>query len=418
MAGKRPLGLFEGIGIELEYMIVDADTLNVAPVCDELLRAEAGEITSDVEFDDISWSNELVCHVIELKTSGPAPTLEGLAGKFEEHLKRIAAHAAPRGVRLMPTAMHPWMDPFAQMKLWPHEANVIYETFDRIFNCRGHGWANLQSMHINLPFKDDEEFGRLHAAIRLVLPILPALAASSPIMDGRATARLDNRLEVYRHNADRIPSVCGRVIPEPVFTRQQYEEQILHRIYRDLEPHDPAGVVRNEFANARGAIARFVRNAIEIRVIDVQECPAADIAVAAATVGVLKLLVNETWGDAKSQQAWPVDPLADIFERAIVEADAMRITNTEYLRAFGFVREESCTAAELWRHLIEHVDKHYPQDVSHVEPALRRLLYEGPAARRILAAAQDPSSPTQLKAAYSRLCECLKSNRMLGDALH
>ena len=31
-----------------------------------------------------------------------------------------------------------------------------------------------------VPFADDAEFGRLHAAIRLALPIAPGIAASSP----------------------------------------------------------------------------------------------------------------------------------------------------------------------------------------------------------------------------------------------
>ena len=75
---------------------------------------------------------------------------------------------------------------------------VIYQTYDRIFGCKAHGWANLQSMHLNLPFADDAEFARLHAAIRLVLPIIPALAASSPIADGRPTGFMDIRMEAYR----------------------------------------------------------------------------------------------------------------------------------------------------------------------------------------------------------------------------
>ena len=78
---------------------------------------------------------------------------------------------SPMGARLMPTAMHPWMDP-NRVQLWPHGTRVVYETFDRIFSCKGHGWANLQSQQINLPFASDEEFARLHAAIRFLLPIL------------------------------------------------------------------------------------------------------------------------------------------------------------------------------------------------------------------------------------------------------
>ena len=70
------------------------------------------------------------------------------------------------------------------MRLWPHENREVYDAFDRIFSCKGHGWANLQSMHINLPFADDAEFGRLHAAIRFLMPLMPGLTASSPVMDG------------------------------------------------------------------------------------------------------------------------------------------------------------------------------------------------------------------------------------------
>src|SRR5690606_12908976 len=114
----------------------------------------------------------------------------------------------------------------------PHDFNEVYRAFDRIFDCRGHGWGNLQSMHINLPFADDEEFGRLHAAVRLVLPLLPGLAASSPLVENRRTGSMDNRLEFYRHNCARIPSVTGHVIPEPVFGIEEYRDQVLGRIYR------------------------------------------------------------------------------------------------------------------------------------------------------------------------------------------
>ena len=124
----------------------------------------------------------------------------------------------------MPTAMHPWMDP-NDVELWPHGTRVIYDTFDRIFSCKGHGWANLQSLQINLPFAGDEEFARLHAAIRFLLPILPGLAASSPIIDGERNGILDNRLVVYRSNCARIPSVTGEVVPEPIGSIGEYHER-------------------------------------------------------------------------------------------------------------------------------------------------------------------------------------------------
>ena len=113
------------------------------------------------------------------------------------------------------------------MVIWPHDYSIVYEAFNRIFDCRGHGWANLQAVHLNLPFADDAEFARLHAAIRVLLPILPALAASSPIFEGRLSGVLDTRLDVYRNNCRKIPLATGRVIPEPVFSAADYHGRIL-----------------------------------------------------------------------------------------------------------------------------------------------------------------------------------------------
>src|SRR3954462_5006799 len=98
------------------------------------------------------------------------------------------------------------MNPDVETRLWPHDNAEIYSAYDQIFGCRSHGWANLQSMHVNLPFANDTEFARLHAAVRLVLPLLPALGASSPFAEGRAPGPLDLRLQAYRANSPSIPS--------------------------------------------------------------------------------------------------------------------------------------------------------------------------------------------------------------------
>src|SRR5690606_28989153 len=152
------------------------------------------------------------------------------------------------------------------------------------------------------PFDGDEQFRRLHAAIRIVLPLLPALAASSPFMDGAAAPVLDMRLEAYRKNCVRVPSVTGQVVPELVTTRAEYEGNILNRIYRDLELLDPEGILREEWVNARGAIARFTRGTIEIRVLDIQECPAADLAILQFIVNILQGLVDERLSTLEAQE--------------------------------------------------------------------------------------------------------------------
>ena len=218
MNRKKTLGLFEGAGIELEYMIVNRDTLDILPIADELLKAVTGSYINDYEKEGISWSNELALHVVELKTGRPVPTLSETISLFQQDIGQINSILAGFGGMLMPTGAHPWMNPCTEAKLWPHGQRTIYETYHRIFNCEGHGWTNLQSCHLNLPFSGSEEFGRLHAAIRLVMPIIPALAASTPILDAKLQPFMDTRMDYYRTNSARISSITGEIIPEPIFT--------------------------------------------------------------------------------------------------------------------------------------------------------------------------------------------------------
>ena len=406
MSEGRPLRLFEAFGVELEYMIVDADTLAVKPVADELLRQVGGGYDMEVDMGPVAWSNELALHVIEIKTNGPAPSLVPLGDTFQEHVGRIHELLEPMGARLLPGGMHPWMDPVGELRLWPHEDNLIYAAFDRIFDCRGHGWANLQSCHINFPFAGDDEFARLHAAIRMILPVLPALAASSPFADGAFTGRLDTRVAFYRDNARAVPSVTGKVVPERVFTRKDYEGELLRGIYDDLAPLDPGGVLAHEWVNARGCIARFDRMSIEIRLLDLQECPRADLAVAALVVAVVRALTEERFGSLEDQTAWPEDDLVPVLTACIEDGDEARIEDESYLRALGWVRPGSARAGDLWRHLTETTLAPGPGYEAFREP-LEVIAAEGCLARRLLRAAGPEPDHDDLVRVYSRLAEGL-----------
>jgi gamma-glutamyl:cysteine ligase YbdK (ATP-grasp superfamily) len=399
--------LFDVFGVEVEYMLVDRDTLAVRPETDLLLAAQAGATVSEVEVGDMTWSNELVLHLVELKVSSPAQKLDGVAGRFFQSVQQINEMLKESNACLMPTGAHPWINPAKDTRLWPHEGEEIYREFDCIFGCRTHGWTNVQSMHLNLPFADDREFGRLHAAIRLLLPILPALTASTPILDGEITGLMDSRLEAYRTNAQHVPSVSGRVIPEAIFHIDQYQSAILEHLYEEIAPYDTNGILRYEWLNARGAIARFERNTIEIRVMDTQECPSADLAVANAVVLVLKALVEEEWSSLQNQMSWGVEPLRRIMMDVIRDADQAVITDTAYLELMGYSMGAPCTAAELWKDLLDRT-----MTVDHSSHSiLRAILKHGPLARRILRAAGEAPDRAALTRVYRRLCKCLAEDQ-------
>lgn len=409
----KALGLFEAIGVEIEYMIADRRSLDIKPVADEALRAASGDgvYVSDIEIGPVGWSNELVNHVIEIKTIDPVALLSPMIGRLQENVETINGVLLRQGACLLPTGAHPWMAPKKETILWPHEGREIYDAYDRIFNCRTHGYANLQCVHVNLPFNGAEEFGRLHAAIRVLLPIIPALAASSPILNGVAQRALDARLTVYAGNAVKVPMVTGQVIPEPVFRPDEYHEKILHPLYAAIAPLDPAGILREEWLNARAVIPRFDRSAMEIRVMDTQECVSADLAVSAAVAAAAQALVAERWSSYETQKSWDTQPLKAIYESTVMAAHEAVITDKRYLSIYGIGQAAPMKAGELWRYLLDEIaDSAFLEREFHAP--LETILRQGALAARILRACGKDRGADSIRRTYERLAECLGTNRM------
>jgi carboxylate-amine ligase len=412
MSDATPLHAFEGCGLELEYMIVDRETLDIRPIADEVLRAPDGSWATDRERGAFGWSNELATHLVEVKSNDPRQPLATLPAGFAGEVAEINSVLADMDAMLMPGSIHPWMDPAKETRLWPHEYAEIYSMYDRIFDCRRHGWANLQSMHVNLPFCGDEEFARLHAVIRLLLPILPALAASSPIAEGQPTGWLDYRMACYRTNSERIPSMTGMVIPEPVASEADYRARILAPMYEAIAPHDPEGVLQDEWLNSRGAIARFDRSAIEIRVIDTQECPQADVAIAAATVAVLRHWYD---GDTAGRELGdPLDTrrLASLLEACSRGGGMAVISDSDFLQRVGFPSGR-CAARDLWQYLLEETLLKTPGNGVPWREPLELILAQGTLARRIMTAVGEDYGRGSLGRVCRRLARCLSRGELL-----
>lgn len=410
---KQPprIHLFQGYGIELEYMLVDRDSLKVNPVTDELIKHETGAYQSDFNNGMVTWSNELVLHVVELKSTQPESNFTTLENAFAENVKRINGILSGWNTMLMPTAVHPFMDPIAETKIWPHENNEVYDVYNKIFDCRGHGWSNLQSTHLNLPFYDDEEFAKLHAAIRLVLPLLPALCASSPIVDGKLTGLLDTRLKYYKTNQSKIPSITGKVVPEAVFSKRNYLNTIYEKIKSDIAPYDPGHVLNAIWVNSRGAIPRFDRGSIEIRIMDIQECPSADMAIAALVIETIKGFVSEKFIDFESQMKWKTDFLSQLLDKATSKGQGAVIDNAEFLKVFGF-QGASATMGELWQHITERIVRSGNIAVSTWTRELEVILTEGTLSQRIVRALGQDQSRENITVVYKHLSDCLAQNRM------
>jgi len=215
----------------------------------------------------------------------------------------------------------------------------------------------------------------------------------------------------YCTAVQQVPSVIGQVIPDTLNSRAEYESLVLAPMYRDIAPLDREGVLQHEWLNARGAIPRFDRNAIEIRVIDIQECPQADLAIAAAATTVIRALYDDRWSLLATQQAISTDRLLKILHACIRDADQALIDDAGYLRLLG-LSDRQYRAGELWQHLITRTALNRS---TFWAGTLRVMLEQGPLARRILRALGPDCSKDRLHAVYLELCDCLETGKMFVD---
>ncbi|MEX2381514.1 MAG: glutamate-cysteine ligase family protein, partial [Opitutales bacterium] len=409
------LHLFEKFGIELEYMVVGNNDFRVRPIVDRIMIARCGEAVNECEVGACGVSNELAAHVFELKSPEPTADLEQQEADFAAAVRLTNEILAPEEAHLLPGPMHPTMLPANESITWPHEGQQIYSLYDSIFNCRGHGWFNLQSSHINLPFAGDEEFSRLHCAIILILPLLPALSAASPFMEGQVTGLLDTRLDVYRRNQLRCPSITGEVIPEAVFSQEEYEDRILQPMYQEIAPFDREGILAHEWLNSRGAIARFERNAIEIRLLDVQECPAADVAIAQFIINTLHDLTAHALHQLKK---WSLSSSARAKKKQLLQVisqgfDAPLIL-PEVREAFRLPRSVQ-TAGDFWKHVFR---KPHRRPLPHsFERTVSYIMEEGNLATRLLRFQKAQENPRDFLSLLTRLSECLAENKLFIPAM-
>lgn len=403
---KSSYAIFSVLGIEIEYMLVDTETLAIQPKSDRILQKLAGEYTNEVSLGKIAVSNELVLHVLELKNDGPCPVDEPIAAYFHEGLSKLQPVLAKEGLSLLPTAAHPWMDPHTETQRWPHGNRKIYEQYDTIFDCHGHGWSNLQSMHVNLPFANDEEFCALHNTIRLILPLIPALAASSPFLDGKRTDFLDTRLTFYEKNQQKITAITGLVIPEYIKTEADYREQILKPMYQAIAPFDRENILQEEWLNSRGAIPKFDYGALEIRIIDSQECPDADITIAKTIFSILK-----SWCDSGY---YPTPPEIDtralkaLYDQTLSQGFTTTLNEGKLLEAYQLPKR-SMHLRDIWSQLIERVSHMLS---SKEQTTLESILRHGNLSERLIRACQGDYSRKTLHRVYQSLLPCLQKNEL------
>jgi gamma-glutamyl:cysteine ligase YbdK (ATP-grasp superfamily) len=274
-------------------MIVD-ENLHALSIIDDIIRALRGRIVNVVEYPRYAIGKELQCHVVELKGRKPFHTPEDFEETIQEAVLTLAEFLRSKfQASLLGTGMHPFIRP-SEAKIWCHRHRSIYEIYERIFNVRQHGWLNIQAFQLNLPYGGRRLAASFHNALAGMLPYLPAIAASSPIYEGKFGTYVDNRMHFYKINQIEVPSLVGDVIPDYTDSLEAYREKVIGRYSSDLARAGATKPILNvDWVNSRGITFRYDRHAIEIRILDEQECVKSDVAVSCYIRAALRGLLSD-----------------------------------------------------------------------------------------------------------------------------
>lgn len=402
---------FSVAGVELEYAVVDRD-LNAVSRVEDAFRVLAGRPVSEVELGAVAFSNEIADHVFEIKTAAPVRSLAVAEEVLAEGVQRFGAVLRREwDARLLPTGMHPWLDP-RRARLWTRSNARIYRSYARLFDTRTHGWMNVHAAHLNLPLGREREAVAMLNAAALLIPYLPALAASSPMHDGELQPSADGRLAWILEHQARIPESCGQIVPEYVDGFADYRKRILAPMYAALDAVPDSAPLRHEFFNTRGAILRFGRRSMEIRVLDTQECVRLDIAVAVFVRAALRHLARRV---ATAKQ--PLPPYAALvadFRACIRDGSEARVA-APHLDVPKRDADGTAGARDVLDVLLEGAHSTVASDEAGYLELVERMIATGTLSERIRAAlephtADDEGFTEAARRLYIELMDCLEAN--------
>ncbi len=409
-ARSQPYSAYEVVGLELEYSLVDRD-LNVVHLAPDVLAGLAGRPCSDVVLGRVGISNEIMEHVIEIKNQVPHGSLARAEADLVEGVRRVALLLDQRHrARMLPGGMHPWFRPEGA-RTWRRSNRRIYDTYTRLFNVQTHGWANVQAVHVNLPLGSPEEATAMMNAARLLVPYLPALAASSPLVEGEMTGRVDNRVAWLLEHQARIPESMARLVPEPLRAYGDYKKNVLAPMYAAVDRLPDAEALRAEFLNARGAVFKASRASMELRILDVQECVAMDMAIACFVRRALRDLAQDLSSLAPADQG--------LLERDLLAVatggSRARVMAPHLPLAAQRAADGGLSAQQVLAWHLERVS-HRAKDERAYLDRVADVVAQGSLSERILARltplADDESGFTEAaRGIYIELADCLVDNR-------
>jgi glutamate---cysteine ligase / carboxylate-amine ligase len=262
------------VGIEEEFAILDPATHELVPRFEEL-RDSA--IARDALLAE-SITGELISSEIEI-VSGPGANFADALARQRERRKRLFVLAGEQSAALGATGTHPWAD-------YRKQPIIDTEHYRRVEEgLRYVAWRNNTfSLHVHVGVNGIDRAVRVCDRLRPVLPLLLAVSANSPYLDGRDSGLHSARTQSFTRNFPR----CG--IPDAFGGWSAYRDYIefLVRTHSIVEFTQVWWSVRPHF--------RF--GTVEVRICDAQSTTAESESLAGLIVACVAQAAREVDEDA------------------------------------------------------------------------------------------------------------------------
>ena len=396
MRGTFTYKPLEVLGPEHELSLVNQD-LAVMPIADKIIKSYCGKTINFIELPAFTFGKEMQLHVMEIKANQPFTTPSEFEETMQNAVSTLSGIVQKNGANLLGTGMHPLLQ-LQDTGIWPHYHKKIYQSYGKIFNLNQHGWLNIQSFHLNLPYQKEADAIQIHNQLANLCAYLPAIAASSPIYEGKVGKDTDNRLQFYKINKKEVPSITGDVIPQYVSSLEQYKRDVIGGYSADLaRAGADKTLLHREWVNSRGVIFRFDRKALEVRVMDEQECIKSDVALACFIRAAVRGLM------AENAELMPHETLVRDFNAVIRDGLNAQISNPN-----------GKTARQICQNYLKLAQQHADAEEKKYLSLVERRILEGNLSEHIrnsvLRRAEKTSFPQAIQDVYSTLIKCLIDN--------
>jgi glutamate---cysteine ligase / carboxylate-amine ligase len=233
------------VGVEEEFAILDPQTLDLVPRFEQLrAAAESDEVLS------AGITGELISSEIEI-VSGAGADLHDALRSQRERRRGLFALAAAQGVALGATGTHPWADYREQPIIDTEHYRRVEEGLKYV------AWRNNTfSLHVHVGVRDIDRAVKVCDRLREVLPLLLAISANSPYLDGRDTGLQSARTQSFTKSFPRcgVPDAFGgwaayrEYIDLLVSTRSIVE---FTQVWWSVRPHFRFGTVEVRICDAQ-----------------------------------------------------------------------------------------------------------------------------------------------------------------------